>query len=139
MSVLLHYFTLTSIAWMAVEAFNMYVSFVQVAIVGFFIPVSSLKVFGHSIPSERSRIYLGDQYKLFRMTPLSYHDYSVSGSSILQCSGIPLKLLCLFSSLIVPHKNVFCQVTNQYRSLMTFRNKTRAKTFTWPDMLFYAR
>ena len=29
------------------------------AIVGFFIPVSSLKVFGHSIHSERRRIYLG--------------------------------------------------------------------------------
>ena len=28
-------------------------------IVGFFIPVSSLKVFGHSIHSERKRIYLG--------------------------------------------------------------------------------
>ena len=28
-------------------------------IVGFFIPVSSLKVFGHSIHSERRRIYLG--------------------------------------------------------------------------------
>ena len=27
--------------------------------VGFFIPVSSLKVFGHSIHSERRRIYLG--------------------------------------------------------------------------------
>ena len=28
-------------------------------LVGFFIPVSSLKVFGHSIHSERRRIYLG--------------------------------------------------------------------------------
>ena len=28
-------------------------------VVGFFIPVSSLKVFGHSIHSERRRIYLG--------------------------------------------------------------------------------
>ena len=109
-------------------------------IVGFFIPVSSLKVFSHSIHSERRRIYLGDQYKLFRLTPLSYHDYSVSGSSTQQCSGIglPLKLLCLFSSLLVPHKNFFCQVPNKYRSLMTFRNKIQAKTFTWPDMLFYA-
>ena len=83
---------------------------------GIFIPVSSLKFFGHSIHSER-RIYLGDQYKLFRMTPLSYHDNSVSVSSTLQCSGIPLKLLCLFSSLLFPHKNLFCQVPNQYRSL----------------------
>ena len=29
------------------------------SIVGFFIPVSSLKIFGHSIHSERRRIYLG--------------------------------------------------------------------------------
>ena len=76
-------------------------------IVGFFNPVSSLKVIGHSIHSERRRIYLGDQYKLFRMTPLSYHDYSVSGSSTQQCSDIPLKLIGLFSSLLVPHKNFF--------------------------------
>ena len=69
-------------------------------IVGFFIPVSSLKVFGHSIHSERRRIYLGNQYKLYRMTRLSFHGYSVSGSSSQQCSGIPLKLLCLFSSIL---------------------------------------
>ena len=31
----------------------------SVTIVGFFIPVSSLKVFGHSIHFERKRIYLG--------------------------------------------------------------------------------
>ena len=77
----------------------------MVIIVGFFIPVSSLKVFGHSIHSERRRIHLGDKYKLFRMTPLSYHDYPVSGSSRRQCNGIPLKLLCLFSSILVHHKN----------------------------------
>ena len=71
---------------------------------GFFIPVSSLKVFGHSIHSERRRIYLGDRCKLYRMTPSSYYDYSVSGSSRQQCSGIPLKLLCLFSSIVVHHK-----------------------------------
>ena len=32
---------------------------ISVIIVGFFIPVSSLKVFGRSIHSERRRIYLG--------------------------------------------------------------------------------
>ena len=71
-------------------------------IVGFFISVSSLKVH-----SERRMIYLGDQYKLFRMTPLSYNDYSVSGSSSQQYIGIPLKLLCLFLSILVHHKNFF--------------------------------
>ena len=58
---------------------------------GIFIPVSSLKVFGHSIHSERGRIYLGDQYKLFRMAPLSYHDHSVSRSSSQQYSALPLR------------------------------------------------
>ena len=100
----------------------------------FFIPVSSLKVFVHSIHSERRRIYLGDQYKLFRMTPYHIDDYSVSGSFSQQCSGIILKLLRLFSS-----QKHFCQVPNQYRSLMTFRNKIQNKTFTWPNMSFYAR
>ena len=36
-------------------------------------------------------------------------------------------------------QKLFCQEPNQYRSLMTFRNKIQAETFTWPDMLFYAR
>ena len=45
-------------------------------IMRFFVLVSSLKVFGHSIHSERRRrINLGNQYK----TTLSYNDYSVSG------------------------------------------------------------
>ena len=130
----------------AVQAYHSFV-FLQncvrhvnaVFIVGFFIPVSSLKVFGHSIHSERKRIYLRDQYMLFKMTPLSYHDYSVSGSSGQQCSGIPLKLLYLFSSILVHHKKHFCKVPNQYRSHMTFSNKIQAKTLTWPDMSFYAR
>ena len=63
------------------------------------------------------------------MTPLSYHDYSVSvsGSSRQQCSGIPLKLLCLFSS-IVHHKNflikyLVVQISFSLQTFMTFRNK----------------
>ena len=79
---------------------------------GIFIPVSSLKVFGHSIHSERRRIYLGDQYMLFKMTPLSYHDYSVSGSSSQKCSGIPLKLVCLFSSVLVHKKKIVKYLIN---------------------------
>ena len=47
---------------------------------GFFIPVSSLKVFGHSILRGGGFIQ-GNQYKLYKMTPLSYHGYSVSESS----------------------------------------------------------
>ena len=74
-------------------------------IVGFFIPVSSLKVFGHSIHSERRRIYLGKSIQALQNDTLSYHDYSVSGSFSQDCSGIPLKLLCLFSSTFFHHKN----------------------------------
>ena len=44
----------------------------------------------------------------------------------------------VFINSISPQK-LFCQVHNQYRSLMTFRNKIQAKTFTWPDMSYYAR
>ena len=61
----------------------------------FFIPVSSLKVFGNSIHSERRRIYLGKSIQAL-MTPLSYHGYSVSGLSSQQCGGIPLKLFMFF-------------------------------------------
>ena len=76
------------------------------------------------------------------MTPLSYHGYSVSGSSSQQCGGIPLKLLCLFSSILVHHKNFQDSRLLKYlinKELMTFSNKIQAKTFTWPDMSFYAR
>ena len=41
---------------------------VKSVIVGFFILISSLKIFGHSIHSERRWIYLGDQYKLSKCT-----------------------------------------------------------------------
>ena len=50
-------------------------------IVGFFIPVSSLKVFGHPIHSERRRIYPGKSIQALQNDTLSYHGYSVSESS----------------------------------------------------------
>ena len=78
----------------------------SVTIVGFFIPVSSLKVFGRSIHYERRRIYLGKSIKALQNdTIIIYHGYSVLGSPSQQCGGIPLKLLCLFSSILVHHKN----------------------------------
>ena len=86
---------------------------------------------------------MGNQYKLYRMTPLSYHGYSVSGSSSQQCSGIPLKLLCLFSSILVHHKNFLRQSVIKVHLInkehLIFSNKIQAKTFTWPDKSFYAR
>ena len=39
------------------------------------------------------------------MTPLSYHDFSVSGPSSQQGSGIPLKLLCCFHQFLFIEKN----------------------------------
>ena len=96
----------------------------------FFIPVSSLKVFGHSIHSER-RIYLGKSIQALQNDTLSYHDYSVSGSSSQHCSGIPFKFLCLFSSIFVHYKNFPEQwlLPNQYRTHMTFSHKIQAKIF----------
>ena len=71
----------------------------------FFISVSSLKVFGHSIHSERRRIYQEKSMQALQNdTKLSYHDYSVSGSSSQRCSGTLLKLLRLFSSIFVHSK-----------------------------------
>ena len=40
---------------------------------GIFIPVSSLEVFGHSIHSERRRIYLGKSIQALQ-NDTSYHD-----------------------------------------------------------------
>ena len=112
--------------------------------VGFFIPVSSLKVFGHSIHSERRRIYLGKSIQALQNdTIISYHGYSVSGSFSQQCGGIPLKLLCLCSSLflfiIKTFRDSWLLKYLINKELMTFSNKIQAKTFTWPDMSFYAR
>ena len=84
---------------------------------------------------------LGNQYKLYRMTPLSYHGYSVSETSIQRCSGILLKLLCLFSSFLF-HYKIFTWywIINHLINvkLITSSHKIQAKTFTWPNMSFHA-
>ena len=83
---------------------------------------------------------MGDQYKLFRMTPLSYHDYSVS-FRVIQAT-VHWHTFKTFMFIFInssSSQKLFCQVPNQCRSLMTFRNKIQTKTFTWPDMSFYAR
>ena len=54
---------------------------------------------------EEDQVILENQYKLYRMTSLSYQGYSVSVSSSQQCGGTPLKLLCLFSSILVHYTN----------------------------------
>ena len=50
-------------------------------IVEFFIPVSSLKVFGHSIHSERRRICPPKSIQALQYETILYHGYSVSESS----------------------------------------------------------
>ena len=79
------------------------------------------------------------------MTPLSYHVYSVSGSSSQQCPGIPLKASCLILSILFLYKKLFEAAVikvpiNQYRTHMTFSHKIQAKTFymAW-HVIKYAR
>ena len=99
-------------------------------IVGFFIQDCQFIKSFRPFPS----ILRGDI--LGKITPLSYQDYSISGSFSQQSSGIPLKLLCLFSSIILSITENFrgSRLLNQYRTHMTFSHKIRAKTFTWPDV-----
>ena len=62
-AVLLHYFTLTSIAWMAVEAFVMYISFVKV--VGRWAHISKFLL-------KASLLAWGKLFKLSRMGTNQY-------------------------------------------------------------------
>ena len=57
---------------------------------------------------------MGNQYKLYRMTPLSYHGYSVSGSSSQQCGGIPLKT----AFLLAVHKHNHCVIIDCHTPLI---------------------
>ena len=64
------------------------------------------------------------------MTPSSYHGYSVSRSSSQQCGGIPLKLLCLFSSILVHHKTLqdsrllkYLSIKNSWLSVTWYKPK----------------
>ena len=70
---------------------------------------------------------------LYRITPLSYHEYSVSTWLQGHPLKIPLKILRLFPSIHVLYKNFSRQsvikVSNQYRTRMTFNHKIQAKIF----------
>ena len=73
------------------------------------------------------------------MTPLSYHGYAVSESSSQRYRGILLKLLCLFSSILVHYKTFTRYLIIKY--LMNVKpisssHKIQAKAFTWPYMSF---
>ena len=66
----------------------------------------------------------------------------VSESSSQQCSGLLLKLLCLFSSILVHYKAFTMYLIIKYQinvKLITSSHKIQTKTFTWPNMSFYAR
>ena len=69
-----------------------------------FIP-EKIRVKGVFLKVLLPRMISSLKYKWPPGQPLSYHGYSVSGSSNQQCGGIPLKRLCLFSSILVHHKN----------------------------------
>ena len=109
---------------------------------GFFISVSSLKVFGHSIRSERRRIYPGKSIQALQNNTIIIS--WLFSSRIIQprCSGILLKLLCLFSSLLFHYKTFtrysIIKYLNNVKPI-TSRHKIQAKTFTWPNTAFYAR
>ena len=47
---------------------------------------------------------MGKSIQVLQNDTLSYHDYSVSGLSSQQFSGINLKLLCLFPSILLHYK-----------------------------------
>ena len=64
-----------------------------------------LSVLGQFIHTERRRVYLGKSIQALQNDTLSYNDYSISGSSGQHCSGIALKLLRLFSSILIHYRN----------------------------------
>ena len=99
-------------------------------IVGFFIPVSSLKVFGRSIHSERRMIYLGKSIQALQNDTIII-SWICSGVSQ-QCHGIPLKVSCLFSSSLDHYKNFSRQsvikVSNQNRT-HDFQSQNTSQNF----------
>ena len=113
----------------------------QNVIVGFFIHVSSLKVFSHSIHSERRRIYLGKSIQALQNDTLSYHDFSFRViQSTLQWHTFKTFMFVFMNFLFITTAFQGSQLLpNQYRTHMTFSHKIQAKIFTWPDMSFYAR
>ena len=114
---------------------------IYIFIVGFFILVSSLKVFGHSIHSERRRIYLGKSKALQNDTIIISWVFSFR---VIQPTvrGHTSKTFVCFHQFLFIIKTFRDSRLLKYlinKELMTFSNKIQAKTSTWPDMSFYAR
>ena len=109
-------------------------------IVGFFIPVSSLEVFGHSIHSERRRIYPGKSIQALQNDTIiiSWSFRTSSQSAVAYFKN----LLCLFSSFLFLYKSFTRYLIIKYLINVkpkTSSHKIQTKFFTWPNMLFYAR
>ena len=118
-------------------------SLIYSLIEGFLIPVSSLKVFGHFTHSERRMIYLGKSIKplqndtivisclfSFRVIQPSVSWHTFKSFMFVFINSFSLQTFSRQSVIKVP---------NQYRTHMTFSYKIQVKTFTRPDMSFYAR
>ena len=117
----------------------------------FFNPVSSLKVFGHSIHSERRRIYPGKSTQALQNDTIIIP--WLFSFRIIQprCGGILKKLLFVFMfsfSLQNLYKVLFSfSLQNLYKVFdylinvkpITSSLKIQTKIFTWPNMPFYAR
>ena len=117
------------------------------AIVGFFIPVSSLKVFGHSIPSERRMICLGKSIQAIQNDTIII-SWVFSFRAIQPTVWWHTFKTFMFRAYVCFHQFLFLIKTFRdsrllkyliNKELMTFSSKIQAKTFTWPEMSFYAR
>ena len=112
-------------------------------IVGFFIPVSSLKVFDRSIHSERRRIYLGKSMQALQNDTIIIS--WVFSFRVIQPTMwwhtfknfMFVSIIFLFIIKTFRDSRLLKYLIN--KELMTFSNKIQAKTFTWPYMSFYAR
>ena len=111
-------------------------------IVGFFIPVSSLKVFDHSIHSERRRIYLGKSIQALQNDTITSWVFSFRViQPTVRWHTFKTFYVCFHQFLFII-KTLWDSRLLKYlinKELMPFRNKIQAKTFKWPDMSFYAR
>ena len=121
-----------------------YLVFLYLTIVGFFfIPVSSLKVFGHSIHPERRRIYLGKSIQALQNDTIIISwvfSFRVTQPTV-RWHTFKTFYVCFHQFLFIiktfrDSRLLKCLINKE---LMTFSNKIQAKTFKWPDMSFYAR
>ena len=105
---------------------------------GIFIPVSSLKVFGHSIHSERRRICLGKPIQALQNDTIIISwvfSFRVIQPTVRWHTFKTFMFVFLFIIKTFRDMRLLKYLTN--KELMTFINKRQAKTFTWPDMIAY--